>query len=204
MLWGKLSRNKEQGKCSLSNRKALSISPINRTDPSSAVDTQLTLQPLDPTSVRRDKQIHSYISGAGLPQVHIAATRWALTKTALWKTAFHKSCALALGLFARLSAFFCLLAACKEFERKGIVYLRKSQIFQTLSCRGAAFLCSKLPCAHLLLKLKITFRGIEGPIRGMLTFRLCPILIPLTPVIGGFFLAQQYSHFSFLINDMNK
>ena len=83
MLWGKLSRNKEQGKCSLSNRKALSISPINRTDPSSAVDTQLTLQPLDPTSVRRDKQIHSYISGAGLPQVHIAATRWALTKTAL-------------------------------------------------------------------------------------------------------------------------
>lgn len=121
MLWGKFSQNKEQGKCRLSARKALSISPINCTDPSSTVDTQLTLHPLDPTSVVRDKQIYSYIHGADLPRLHITATQWALRKTV-----FCKSYALALCLFACLSAFFCLLAACKKFEREGIVYLRKS------------------------------------------------------------------------------
>lgn len=40
-------------------KKALSISPTNRTDPSSVVETQLTLQHLDPASVVWDKQIYS-------------------------------------------------------------------------------------------------------------------------------------------------
>lgn len=86
MLWDKLSWNKEQGKCRLSNSKALSISSINHADPSSAVDTQLVLRPLDPTSVVQDKQIYSHIPRADLPWLHIAATRWALRKAVFCKS----------------------------------------------------------------------------------------------------------------------
>lgn len=73
VLWGKLSWNKEQGKCRMRNRKALSINAIDCADPSSVVDTQLALQPVDPTSVVQDKQTYSYIPGVDLPWVHISA-----------------------------------------------------------------------------------------------------------------------------------
>lgn len=62
-----LAETKEQGKCRLSGKKALSISPTNCADPSSVVETQLTLQHLDPASAVRDKQIYSYIPWADLP-----------------------------------------------------------------------------------------------------------------------------------------
>lgn len=110
---------KEQGKCRLSSSKALGISPISCTAPSNTVDTQLALQPLDPSSVVWDKT-DSLLHPGG----------WCTMDAAGWvprRAAFCKNYILA--LFAHLSEFFCLLAACEKFEREEIVYLRKSQIF---------------------------------------------------------------------------
>lgn len=140
-----LAETKEQGKCRLSAKKALSISPMNCTDRSSVVETQLTLQPLDPASVVRDKQIYSYIPWADLPWLRTAVTRWALRKTV-----FCKSCTLALCLFALLSAFFCLLAL-RSLKGKRLSILENLSFSRHQVPIKLCFLCSKLPCSHLLV-----------------------------------------------------
>lgn len=77
----------------------------------------------------------------------------------------------------------CMLEASKERDCLSWRILDFSGIKFPSSCIFSVQSYLVLICWFCFLKLKLTFRGMEGPVRGVLTFRLCPVWIPLTPVI---------------------
>lgn len=141
MFWGKLSWNKEQGKCSLSNRKAVS------TDPTDCTDLSSPGTPFRPWIPR-----HFYgtsrpmLTSPGLIHPEYTSVQCGV----LANSVLQELCPCTLSVCSFVCIFLltgCMLEAWKERDCLSYRILDFSGIKFPSSC----IFCSKLPGSHLLV-----------------------------------------------------